>query len=193
VSYSIHDVPCLIYSVLSVIFYGRCLRVLHCVHCFKVLPTLTVFCLLCCKMLYFHIKMNKHDDTVHVCESLSVLHSQYGRWWKDIPSQNALELSWSYVFRCQCPYEYVQRFREVRFWFSSLHRAFRKITSTINQQTHLYNFHLKHFKTLKNHSAMFRSFQIIIREFSRSLVKLLHIHDLVRFCKQGVVAAYHVV
>ena len=36
---------------------------------------------------------------------------------------------------------------------------------------------------------MFRSFQIIIREFRRSLLKLLHIHDLVRFCKQGVVAA----
>ena len=30
---------------------------------------------------------------------------------------------------------------------------------------------------------MFRSFQIIIREFRRSLLKLLHIHDLVRFCK----------
>jgi len=39
---------------------------------------------------------------------------------------------------------------------------------------------------------MFRSFQIIIREFRRSLLKLLHIHALVRFCKQGVVAAYHV-
>jgi len=40
---------------------------------------------------------------------------------------------------------------------------------------------------------MFRSFQIIIREFRHSLLKLLDIHDLVRFCKQGVVAAYHVV
>jgi len=40
---------------------------------------------------------------------------------------------------------------------------------------------------------MFRSFQIIIKEFRRSLLKLLHIHDLVRFRKQGVVAAYHVV
>jgi len=30
---------------------------------------------------------------------------------------------------------------------------------------------------------MFRSFQIIIREFRRSLLKLLHIHDLIRFCK----------
>ena len=40
---------------------------------------------------------------------------------------------------------------------------------------------------------MFRSFQIIIMEFRRSLLKLLHIHDLVRFCKQRVVAAYHVV
>jgi len=39
---------------------------------------------------------------------------------------------------------------------------------------------------------MFRSFQIIIREFRRSLLKLLHIHDLVLCRKQGVVAAYHV-
>ena len=38
---------------------------------------------------------------------------------------------------------------------------------------------------------MFRSFQIIIRKFPHSLLKLLHIHDLVRFCKQGFVAAYH--
>jgi len=76
---------------------------------------------------------------------------------------------------------------------SSLDRAFRKITSTINQQMHLYNYHLKHFKTLKNHSDMFRFFQIFIREFRLSLLKLLRIHDLVRFCKQGVVAAYHVV
>jgi len=38
---------------------------------------------------------------------------------------------------------------------------------------------------------MFRSFQIIIREFRLSLLNLLRIHDLVRFCKQGVVAAYH--
>ena len=40
---------------------------------------------------------------------------------------------------------------------------------------------------------MFRSFQIIVRDFCRSLLKLLHIQDLVRFCKEGVVAAYHVV
>ena len=40
---------------------------------------------------------------------------------------------------------------------------------------------------------MFRSFQIIIRDFRSFLQKLLHIHDLVRFFKQGVVAAYHVV
>jgi len=33
---------------------------------------------------------------------------------------------------------------------------------------------------------MFRSFQIIIREFRRSLLKLLHIHDFVRFCKRVV-------
>jgi len=77
---------------------------------------------------------------------------------------------------------------------SSLHRAFRKITSTINQQMHLYNFHLKHFKTLKTTPTYFDLFRSsIIREFRRSLLKLLHIHDLVRFCKQGVVAAYHVV
>jgi len=40
---------------------------------------------------------------------------------------------------------------------------------------------------------MFRSFQIIIRVLRRSLLKLLHIQDLVRCCKQGVVAAYNVV
>jgi len=40
---------------------------------------------------------------------------------------------------------------------------------------------------------MFRPFQIIIREFRRSLLKLLRIHDIVRFCKQNVVAVYHVV
>ena len=39
---------------------------------------------------------------------------------------------------------------------------------------------------------MFRSFQIIIREFRHSLLHLLHIQDLVGFFKQGVVAAYHV-
>jgi len=40
---------------------------------------------------------------------------------------------------------------------------------------------------------MFRSYQIIIRDFCRSLLKLLLIHDLVRVCKQAVVAACHVV
>ena len=35
---------------------------------------------------------------------------------------------------------------------------------------------------------MFRFFQIIIREFRCSLLKLLPIHDLIRFCKQCVVA-----
>jgi len=39
---------------------------------------------------------------------------------------------------------------------------------------------------------MFRSFHVIIREFRRSLLKLLHFQDLVRFCKQRVVAAYYV-
>jgi len=40
---------------------------------------------------------------------------------------------------------------------------------------------------------MFRSFQIIVREFRRSLLNLLQIHDLVRFCKQDVVAEYNIV
>jgi len=74
-------------------------------------------------------------------------------------------------------------------WISSLHRAFRKITSTINQQVHLYNFHLKRFKTLKTTPTCFDLF----RQFRRSLLNLLQIHDLVRFYKQVVVAAYHVV
>jgi len=33
---------------------------------------------------------------------------------------------------------------------------------------------------------MFRTFQIIIREFRRSLLKLLHIHDVVRFCIRSI-------
>jgi len=41
---------------------------------------------------------------------------------------------------------------------------------------------------------MFRSCQIIIRDLCCSLLKLYYnIHNLIRFCKQGVVAAYHVV
>jgi len=40
---------------------------------------------------------------------------------------------------------------------------------------------------------MFRSFQIIIREFRRSLLNLLHIHDLVRFCKQQHMLPQHLV
>jgi len=39
-------------------------------------------------------------------------------------------------------------------WISSLHRAFREITSTINQQMHLYNFHLKHLKPLRHISII---------------------------------------
>ena len=44
-------------------------------------------------------------------------------------------------------------------WISSLHGAFRKITSTINQQMHLHNFHLKHFKTLKSTPTCFDLFR----------------------------------
>jgi len=40
---------------------------------------------------------------MHVSEAVRERHSQYGRCWKDIPSQNIFELSWSYVFRRQCP------------------------------------------------------------------------------------------
>jgi len=64
--------------------------------------------------------------------------------------------------------------------------------STINQQMHPYNFHLKHFKTLKTpqHVSIFSDHHQGVSSF---LAKLLHIHYLVRFYKQGVVAAYHVV
>ena len=48
---------------------------------------------------------------------------------------------------------------ESHLWISSLHRAFRKITLTINQQMHLYNFHLKHFKTLKTTPTSFDLFR----------------------------------
>ena len=41
---------------------------------------------------------------------------------------------------------------------------------------------------------MFRSCQIIIRELGCSLLNLYYnIHNLIRFCKRGVVAANHVV
>jgi len=38
---------------------------------------------------------------------------------------------------------------------------------------------------------MFRSYQIIIREFRRYLLKLLLIHDVVRVRKQGAVVALY--
>ena len=49
---------------------------------------------------------------------------------------------------------------------------------TINQEIHLYNFHLEHFKTLKTTPTCC---QIIIREFRLSLLKLLYIHDFSSF------------
>ena len=50
------------------------------------------------------------------------------------------------------------------------------------------------FKNTENHSDMFRSCQIIIRELCCSLLKLYYnIHNSIRFCKQGGVAACHVV
>ena len=52
---------------------------------------------------------------------------------------------------------------------------------------HLYNFHLKHLKPLRHVSIFSDHHQGILC----CLLKLLHIHDLVRFCKQGVVVAYH--
>ena len=50
------------------------------------------------------------------------------------------------IFVCLMPCSDVTN---LSVWISSLDRAFRKITSTIKQQMHLYNFHLKHFKHLK--------------------------------------------
>jgi len=54
----------------------------------------------------------------------------------------------------------LQRRNASCLWILSLQRAFCKITSTLNQQMHLYNFHLQHFKTLKTtptYSDLFRS------------------------------------
>jgi len=69
---------------------------------------------------------------------------------------------------------------------------FRRIIS-IYQPT---NAHIISYKTLLKHlkhSDMFRSCQIIIRELC-SLLKLYYsIHNSIRICKLGVVAAYHVV
>jgi len=54
---------------------------------------------------------------------------------------------------------------------------FCRIISIINQQLHLHNFHIKHFKNTSNHSDMFRSCQIIIRELCCSLLKLYYNFD----------------
>jgi len=57
------------------------------------------------------------------------------------------------------------------------------------QQMHLYNFHLKHFKPFRHVSI----FSDCHQEVSSFLAKVITYYDLIRFCKQGVVAAYHVV
>ena len=63
-------------------------------------------------------------------------------------------------------------------------------SASIYQRT---NAHIISHKTNLKHSDMFRSCQIIIREFC-SLLKLYYgIHNSIRICKRGVVAAYHVV
>jgi len=63
--------------------------------------------------------------------------------------------------------------------------------SVINQKLHLHKFHIK---TIKITPTCFDLFQTIIRELCFSLLKLYYnIHNLIRFCKHGVVAACHVV
>ena len=47
---------------------------------------------------------------------------------------------------------------------------FCRISSIINHQLHLHTFHTKHFKNTLNHSYVFRSCQIIIRELCCSLL-----------------------
>jgi len=66
-----------------------------------------------------------------------------------------------------------------------------KHASIINKKLHLYKFHIK---TLKTTPTCFDLFLIIIRELCFSMLKLYdNIHNLIRFCKHGVVAACHVV
>ena len=67
------------------------------------------------------------------------------------------------------------------------------ITSTIKQELHLHNFHLKHFKTLKTTPIYFDLFRTSSENLVVPLLKLLHIQNLIRFCKQAAVAACHVV
>ena len=72
---------------------------------------------------------------------------------------------------------------------------FRRITS-IYQPTYAHIIShktlLKHFNTLQ-HSDMFRSCQIIIRELCSLLNLDYSIHNSIRIYKRGIVAAYHVV
>ena len=72
-------------------------------------------------------------------------------------------------------------------WISSLHRPFRKITSTINQQMHLYNFRLKHFKTLKTTPTCFDPSLCSIRRTASQL------HSLQQIPTQHVMLPQHLV
>jgi hypothetical protein len=61
--------------------------------------------------------MNKHEDIAHISGALTLRHSQYGRCCKDIPFQNAFEMSWNFLEFSDVivKYEYIQSFHEVRF------------------------------------------------------------------------------
>ena len=77
--------------------------------------------------------------------------------------------------------------KNYKSYCSTVH--FRRITSIYQPTIE----HIISHKTLLKHSDMFRSCQIIIRELC-SLLKLYYsIHNSIRICKRGVVAAYHVV
>jgi len=54
-------------------------------------------------------------------------------------------------------------------WISPLHRSLHKITSTINQQMHLYNFHLKHLKPIQ-HVSIFSDHHQGISSFPAKVI-----------------------
>ena len=108
-----------------------------------------------------------------------------GEWWLHEFKDFCLCVCRSFRFRN------IQRHKS---YCSTVH--FRRITS-IYQPTNAHiishKTQLKHFKNTLKHSEMFRSCQIIIRELCSFLKFYYSIHNSIRICKRGVVAAYHVV
>jgi len=122
------------------------------------------------------------------------------------PSTVIAFFSWNIFssFLCHCSVRNTVRYHNKILWqvlWQPTHFQYRSYCSTVHFRriTSIYqptNAHIISHTTLLKHfkySDMFRSCQIIIREL-RTLLKLYYgIHNSIRICNRGVVAAYHVV